>query len=68
MCGRNFSIISKTEILHYTSWNTFKYIFKLTKDRFLLKIKTLRIYLYFMGTKYLWSNALVQYIDYWTQA
>jgi len=33
-----------------------------------LKIKTLHIRLYFIATKYLWSNDLVEYIDKWTQS
>jgi len=34
----------------------------------LLKIKTLHIYLHFIVTKYLWNNALVEYIENWTQS
>ena len=53
MCGRNFSIISKTEILHYTSWNTFKYIFKLTKRQIFAKNQNFTYLSVFHGYKVL---------------
>ena len=33
-----------------------------------LKIKKLRIYLYFIAAKYLWNNAIVEYIDSWIRS
>ena len=33
-----------------------------------LKTKHLHIHLYFIATKYLWNNALVEDIDNWTQS
>ena len=38
------------------------------RDGLLLKIKILHIYLYFIATEYWWNNALVEYIDNWTQS
>ena len=38
------------------------------KDGLSLKIKNLDIHLYSIATKYLWNNALVEYIDNWTQS
>ena len=45
---------------HGTIWvHTFLYL----KDGLSLKIKNLDFHLYFIATKYLWNNALVEYID-----
>jgi len=37
------------------------------KGELLLKTKNLHIHLYFIATKYLQNNALVEYIDSWTK-
>ena len=41
---------------------------EIVKGGFILKIKQFFFYLYFIATQYLWSNALLVYMDNWTQS
>ena len=43
-------------------------IHQLFKGGISLKIKNLHIHLYLIATKYLWNNALVEYIHNWTRS
>jgi len=56
-------LLAKILIFVFLGANQFQTV--AVKDGLSFKINILQIHLYSIATKYLWNNALVEYIDNW---